>query len=130
MSFHKGPLENEFVLEKRLAFSVQTMDNNAVAVVQSGNTTGASSRAELFDTHANEIAVGIEVVGHVPKLMAQWVEKFLKCASYSGTVVITGKQINRGAGYGLKFSPGLNFKATNICDWVKENLKKKNFDVL
>ena len=24
----------------------------------------------------------------------------------------------------------LNFKVTNICDWLKEKLKKENFDVL
>ena len=69
---------------------------NAVAVVQetqSGNTTRASSQVEPLNTHPNEIAVGMEVVGHVPKLMAQWVTKFLKRASNSGTVVITGKLI-------------------------------------
>ena len=48
-----------------------------------------------LNTHPNEIAVGMEVVGHVPKLMAQWVTEFLKRASNSGTVVITGKRINR-----------------------------------
>ena len=93
------------------------VDKNAVAVVQetqSGNTTRACSQAEPLNTHPNEIAVGMEVVGHVPKLMAQWVTKFLKRASNSGTVVITGKRINRGAGYGLNCLASLNFRATNI----------------
>ena len=56
------------------------VDKNAVAVVQetqSGNTTRACSQAEPLYTHPNEIAVGMEVVGHVPKLMAQWMTKFL-----------------------------------------------------
>ena len=65
------------------------VDKNAVAVVQetqSGttrNTTRASSQAEPLNTHPNEVAVGMEVVVHVPKLMAQWVTKFLKRASNS-----------------------------------------------
>ena len=42
-----------------------------------------------------EIAVSMEVVGHVPKLVAQWMTNFLKLASNSGMVVITGKQISR-----------------------------------
>ena len=81
------------------------VDKNAVAVVQetqSGNTTRACFQAEPLNTHPNEIAVGMEVVGHVPKLTAQWVTMFLKRASKSGTAVITGKRINRGAGYGLE----------------------------
>ena len=51
----------------------------------------ASSQAEPLNTHPNKKAVGMEVAGHVPNLMAQWVTKFLKRASNSGTVVITGK---------------------------------------
>ena len=111
------------------------VDKNAVEVVQetqSGNTTRASSQAEPLNTHPNEIAVGMEVVGHVPKLMAQWVTKFLKRASNSGTVVITGKRmINRGAGYGLELPCEFKFQGNKYsCDWFKETLKKENFDVL
>ena len=93
------------------------VDKNAVAVVQetqSGNTIGASSQPEPLNTHPNEITVGMEVVGHVTKFMAQWVTKFLKGASNSGMVVITGKQINREAGYGLELPCEFKFKATNI----------------
>ena len=110
------------------------VDKNAVAVVQetqSGNTTRACSQAEPLNIHPNEIAVGMEVVGHVPKLMAQWVTKFLKRASNSGTVVITGKRINRGAGYGLELPCEFKFQGDKYsCDWLKEKLKKENFDVL
>ena len=112
---------------------VNEVNKNAVAVVQetqSGNTTRASSQAEPLNTHPNEIAVSMEVVGHVPKLMAQWV-KFLKRASNSGTVVITGKRINRGAGYRLKLPCKFKFQGDKYsCDWLKEKLKKENFDVL
>ena len=73
----------------------------------------------------------MQVVGHVPKLMAQWVTKFLKRASNSGTVVITGKRINRGAGYGLELPCEFKFQGGKYsCDWLKEKLKKENFDVL
>ena len=49
------------------------VDKNAVAVVQetqSGNTMRASSQAEPLNTHPNKKAVGMEVAGHVPNLMA------------------------------------------------------------
>ena len=110
-------------------------DKNVVAVVQgtqSGNTMRASSQAEPLNTHPNEIAVGMEVAGRVPKLMAQWVTKFLKVpASNSGTVVITGKRINGGAGYGLELPCEFKFQGDKYsCDWLKEKLKKENFDVL
>ena len=102
------------------------VDKNAVAVVQetqSGNTTRASSKAEPLNTHPNEIAVGMEIVGHVPKL--------LKRASNSGTVVVTGKRINKGAGYGLELPCEFKFQGDKYsCDWLKEKLKKENFDVL
>ena len=102
------------------------VDKNAVAVVQetqSGNTTRASSQAEPLNTHPNEIAVSMEVVGHVLKLMAQWV-KFLKRASNSGTVVITGKRTNRGAGYRLELP--CEFKK---CHMEKlQVLKKKELE--
>ena len=59
----------------------------------------------------------MEVVGHVPKLMAQWVTKFLKRASNSGTVVITRKWVNRGAGYGLELPCEFKFQGDKLlCD--------------
>ena len=57
--------------------------------------------------------------------------KFLKRASNSGTVLITGKRINRGAGCGLELSCEFKFQGDKyLCDWLKEKLKKENFDVL
>ena len=59
------------------------------------------------------------------------VGELLKRASNSGTVVITGKRINRGAGYDLELSCEFKFQADKYsCDWLKEKLKKENFDVL
>ena len=83
------------------------------------------------NTHPNEIAVGMEVVGHVAKLMAQWLTKFLKRSSNSGTVVISWKRINRGAEYGLELPCEFRFQGDKYsCDWLEEKLKKENFDVL
>ena len=130
MDIRQPAISSEHSLRRKPGNEV---DKKAVAVVQetqSGNTTRASSQAEPLNTHPNEIAVGMEVVGHVPKLMAQWVTKFLKRASNSGTV-ITGKRINRGAGYGLELPCEFKFQGDKYsCDWLKEKLKKENFDVL
>ena len=52
--------------------------------------------------HPNEIRDDIEVIGHVPKLLAVWLTKFLKRETNSGKAVIRGKRVNRGGGYGLE----------------------------
>ena len=44
----------------------------------------------------------MKVVGHVPKLMAMWLFKFLKRPTNAGKVKITGKRVKRGGGYGLE----------------------------
>ena len=59
------------------------------------------------------------------------VGELLKRASNSGTVVITGKRINRGAGYGLELPCEFKFQGDKYsCDWLKEKLKKENVHVL
>ena len=50
------------------------------------------------------------MIGHVPKLMALWLTKFLKCPTNIGTVVIKSKRINRGAGYGVELPCEFKFK--------------------
>ena len=57
--------------------------------------------------------------------------KFLKRTSNSGTVVITGKRKNIGAGYGLELPCEFKFQGNkHSCDWLKERIKKENLDVL
>ena len=59
------------------------------------------------------------------------VGELLKRASNSRTVAITGKRINRGAGYGLKLPREFKFQGNKYsCDRLKGKLKKENFDVL
>ena len=47
------------------------------------------SLAEKRTGHPNGVTDLIEVVGHVPKLMAVWLTKFPKRPTNSGKVVIT-----------------------------------------
>ena len=65
-------------------------DPNAVAIVRPG------PREE------NHLGNDHEVLGHVPKLMAIWLTKFLKRGTNDGKAVVKGKRINRGGGYGLE----------------------------
>ena len=53
-------------------------------------------------SHPNEMREDFEIIGHVPKLMAIWLTKFLKRAANSGKAVIKGKRVNRGGVYGLE----------------------------
>ena len=71
------------------------------------------SLAEKPTGHPNQVTDLMEVVGHIPKPMAVWLTKFLKRPTNSGKVVITGKWVNRGGGYGLKLPcEYINYKMT------------------
>ena len=50
------------------------------------------------------------VVGHIPKLKAEWVTTFLKRATNSKTVLIKGKRVKKGAGYGVELPCKFTFK--------------------
>ena len=98
--------DDELCLKRELS---NTKDANAVAVVRDSSLKcdrmskqlhGMSSK--MKSPHPNEMSDDFEVVGHVPKLMAIWLTKFLKRASNIGKVVIKGKRVNRGGGYGLE----------------------------
>ena len=61
--------------------------------------------------------------------MAVWLTKFLKRATNIGKVVIKGKRVNRGSGYGVEIPCEYQF----ICDafsisWLIEKLQKEGFD--
>ena len=57
--------------------------------------------------------------------------KFLKRASNSASVHITGKRIHRVAGYVIEFPCEFKLQGEKFsCDWLEEKFKKKNFDVL
>ena len=111
-----------------------TADENAVAVVQlqipSANQEPVHSSAQKRSGHANEVTDLMEVVGHVPKLMAVWLTKFLKRPTNSGKVVITGKRVNRGGGYGLEIPCEYIFQGDLFsCNWLKDKLINEGFVV-
>ena len=63
----------------------------------------------------------------VPKLMAIWLTKILKRATNIGKVVIKGKRVYRGGGYGLEILCQFMGDAFSIS-WLKEKLQKQGFD--
>ena len=52
--------------------------------------------------HLNNLTDQFDEIGHVPKLMATWLTKFLKRPSNSGKTIIKGKRVNSEGGYGLE----------------------------
>ena len=117
-------------------------DENAVAVVresllkcQKNVKTGQNSKqlcdmsSKVRSLHPNEMSEHFEVVGHVPKLMAIWLTKFLKRATNIGKVVIKGKRVNRGGGYGLEIPCEYQFIGDAFSiNWLQEKLQKEGFN--
>ena len=111
-----------------------TADEIAVAVVQlqipSANQEPVHSSAQKRTGHPNEVTDLMEVVGHVPKLMAVWLTKFLKRQTNSGKVVITGKRVNRGGGYGLEIPCKYVLQGDLFSyNWFKDKLINEGFVV-
>ena len=101
-------------------------------IIPKSNSSELSDQVQPINSfiHPNTISDDNEVIGHIPKLMALWVTKFLKRATNSGTVVITGKRINRGAGYGVELPCQYTFQGDEFsCKWLKDKLKNEHFDV-
>ena len=71
-----------------------------------------------------------EVIGHVPKLMALWLTRFLKRPTNSGNVTVKGKRVNRGGGYGLEIPCKYTFEGDSFSiTWRKNKLAKEEFQV-
>ena len=85
------------------------MDPNAVAIVREMSDKIEPQTGAVENLHPNTLADKHEVIGHIPKLMATWVGKFLKRPTNSGKVVIKGKRVNRGGGFGLEIPCGQFF---------------------
>ena len=94
-------------------------DGNAVAVLRplSRNFTEAE--------HPNTVSKEDEIVGHIPLQMSQYVSKFLKRRTNNGKAIITGKRVNRGAGYGLEIPCSYIFYGDNDISipWLKEKIE-------
>ena len=84
-------------------------DENAVSKKHFNNT------ADLED-----IMSRVDVLGHVPKLMALRLTKFLKRQTSSAKVIIKGKRVNRESGYGLEIPCEYHFHGDRFsCQWLK-----------
>ena len=89
---------DEYELERE---PLNTVDHNAVVIVR--KREGWPWRYRRKCIHENELN-GETVLGHVPKLMALWLTKFLKRPTNKGRAVMKGKHVNRGADYSLEIS--------------------------
>ena len=84
--------------------------------------------SKMRSLHLNEISYDFKVVGHVLKLMAIWLAKFLKQVTNIGKVVIKGKRVNRGGDYGLEILCEYQFMGDAFSiSWLEEKLQKEGF---
>ena len=132
-------IDDELCLKRELS---NKEDANAVAVVRDSslkcekNVKTRQNSKQLRDMsskmkspHPNEMSDDFEVVGRVPKLMAIWLTKFLNRATNIGKVVIKGKRVNRGGGYGLEIPCEYQFMGDAFSiSWLKEKPQKEGFD--
>ena len=71
--------------------------------------------------HSNHI--GPRVVGHVPFLYSSTFKKILSLPNGTIKVLVTGKRINRGAGYALEIPVEYVFNGNEkSLQWAKKNL--------
>ena len=69
------------------------------------------------------IHIGPLIVGHVPFLYSSLFKKFLSLPNHTIRVLVTGKRINRGAGYGLEIPVDCVFNGNEkALQWAKKNL--------
>ena len=101
-------------------------DINAVAVVRekAGNAGNTDNTERKNDVHPNQVTTSDEVIGHVLRLVACAVTKFLKRETNSWYLEVTGKPVNRGAGYGLDIPCVYQFTGDrSSCKWLKTKLE-------
>ena len=82
-------------------------DPHAVAVARPfprppKNNDPGQAPCSSAEVHPSTVQTNEEVIGHIPLRMASCVGKFSKRRTNRGKVVVTGKPVNRGAGYGLE----------------------------
>ena len=113
-------------------------DSNAFAVVRKKQPNVRPTRRESLrekpvlkpHQHPNGMMRDLEIIGHVPKLMALWLTKFLKRASNSGKAVIKGKRVNRGGGYGLEIPCEYEFTGDSFSiNCLKTKLIMEGFEI-
>ena len=81
------------------------------------------------DSKHDDFAVAIKfedrIVEHVPKNLSKIMNHFTKIPSCSLRCKVTGKRVNRGAGYGLEIPVVYELIGTGkAVDWGKKTLRR------
>ena len=81
------------------------------------------------DNEHDSFAVAIffqgRIVGHVPRNLSRVMNCFMKIPGCSIACKVTGKRVNRGAGYGLEIPVSYELiGAEKAVDWAEKKLEK------
>ena len=132
---YKEDWEPELNEERELKREPQNkVDPYAVAVVRpltrppKDNDLGQVPCPSAED-RPNTVQTNEDVVGHIPLRMASCVSKFMKRRTNKSKVVVTGKRVNRGAGYGLEIPCEYNFFGDNETSipWLKSKIESLGY---
>ena len=84
-----------------------------------------SENENQHDKFAVAIVLKERIVGHVPKNLSQIFHQFMKIPNCIIRCKVTGKRVNRGAGYGLEIPVRHRFiGAEKKVKWAGKNIKK------
>ena len=103
---------------------LNTIDYNAVTIIS--KREGRTSRRKCI--HDNELN-SKTVLGHILKLVALLLTKFLKRPTNKGRAAVKGKCVSRRVVYGVEIPCGYCFKGDEFprSQWLKSNFKKQGF---
>ena len=106
-------------------------DENAVAVVRHLPSHVSKRRATELNHSNTADEYEDEILGHILLRISTFVSRFLKRLTNKGKVVITGKRVNRGAGYGLEIPCKYIFYGDKQMSipWLKSKLQNLGYDV-
>lgn len=101
---------------------------NAVAIAR--GKSGKEETHKANNIHPKNVTDKFEVIGHVPELKATWLSKLLKRPTNCRIVMIKGKRVNRGGGYGLEVPCEYPFEGASFsCSLLQAKLIEVEFHV-
>ena len=84
-----------------------------------------SENENQHDTFAVAIVLEERIVGHVPENLSEIFHQFMKISNCTIGCKVTGKRVDRGAGYGLGILVQYRFiGAVKAVEWAEKNIKK------
>ena len=124
------PIPLCIVKEKR--YSINSFVSGYHAYIDSWDPKVGDENLDLVpeeDNKHDDFAVAIKfedrIVGHVPKNLSKIMSRFTKIPSCSLRCKVTGKRVNRGAGYGLEIPFVYKLIGSEkAVDWGGKNIKK------